>query len=59
MFRDFLAMLFPEFCIACQGPLVKGEDMICMQCRYELASNRLIISGRKMSFWISLVVKYC
>ena len=36
MLKDFLAMLFPDFCASCHGPLVKGEEMVCIECRYNL-----------------------
>jgi ComF family protein len=36
MLKDFWAMIFPEFCVACQTPVVKGEGQVCTNCRYSL-----------------------
>ena len=33
---DFIALIFPELCQACGGSLVKGEDVICMNCVYDM-----------------------
>jgi ComF family protein len=33
---DFVALLFPELCQACNASLVAGEELICTECRYNL-----------------------
>ncbi len=33
---DFVSLLFPRYCLACLGPLVKGEEIICTRCIAEL-----------------------
>jgi len=33
---DFLSLFFPQFCMGCLRPLVKGEDILCTQCITEL-----------------------
>jgi ComF family protein len=33
---DFLALFFPRACLACQDPLVAGEQHLCTTCRAEL-----------------------
>lgn len=33
---DFIALLFPELCPACNTSLVAGEHVICSDCRYNL-----------------------
>ncbi|GAB2774513.1 ComF family protein [Hymenobacter luteus] len=33
---DFVALLFPQVCLACQEPLARGEDHICTACRAQL-----------------------
>ncbi|HVW12927.1 MAG TPA: phosphoribosyltransferase family protein [Mucilaginibacter sp.] len=33
---DFVALLFPELCQACNESLVAGEELICTNCRYNL-----------------------
>jgi len=30
--QDFASLFFPRYCLACSGPLVKGEDIICTLC---------------------------
>lgn len=33
---DFISLLFPELCAACNASLVAGEQLICTECRYNL-----------------------
>lgn len=33
---DFVALLYPNHCEACEQPLGKGEDILCLFCQYEL-----------------------
>ena len=33
---DFVGLLFPRVCLACQEPLGRGEDYICTGCRAQL-----------------------
>lgn len=33
---DFVALLYPNLCCACDEPLVKGEELLCLACRYDL-----------------------
>jgi ComF family protein len=33
---DFASLFFPRYCLACLGPLVKGEEIICTRCIAEL-----------------------
>nr|WP_294950375.1 ComF family protein [uncultured Mucilaginibacter sp.] len=33
---DFVSLIFPELCAACQASLVAGEDLICTDCLYNL-----------------------
>lgn len=33
---DFVGLLFPNHCEACEQPLAKGEDIICLFCQYGL-----------------------
>jgi len=35
-FGDFLALLFPDLCNACNTPLFQGEKQICIQCLHDL-----------------------
>ena len=34
--NDFVGLLFPNHCAACEQPLGKGEDILCLFCQYEL-----------------------
>ncbi len=33
---DFVSLLFPEYCYACEKALVQGENIICTNCRLKL-----------------------
>ncbi len=35
-FADFASLLFPDLCQSCGESLVTGEDLICINCRYNL-----------------------
>lgn len=34
--EGFIAILYPQSCLACEQPLVKGEDLVCSECIYQL-----------------------
>ncbi|MBX0291772.1 ComF family protein [Hymenobacter sp. HSC-4F20] len=36
MLADFIGLLFPQVCLACQEPLARGEDHLCTACRAQL-----------------------
>lgn len=36
LFSDFLTLLFPEYCYACERSLARGEAIICTYCRLKL-----------------------
>ncbi len=36
LIQDFVEVLFPAYCVACQQGLVKGEAHICTTCQYQL-----------------------
>lgn len=36
MFSDFISLLFPRLCAACDVALAKGEKEICTTCQYQL-----------------------
>lgn len=42
VFKDFLSLVYPEFCISCLDHLVKGEDIICTRCILELPKCNFI-----------------
>jgi ComF family protein len=36
LFTDFVSLIYPRFCLACQDGLAKGEEVICSRCILEL-----------------------
>jgi len=34
--RDFVSLIYPNYCAACEGPLVKGEKLICTRCLVQM-----------------------
>ena len=34
--RDFVSLIYPNYCAACEGPLVKGEKLICTRCMVQM-----------------------
>lgn len=37
---DFVSLLFPNLCQACDTPLNRGEDTICLFCQYDLPQTK-------------------
>jgi ComF family protein len=35
-FKDFISLFFPDYCLGCSGALVKGEEILCTICLFEL-----------------------
>jgi ComF family protein len=33
---DFISLFFPRFCLACSGPMARGEEILCTHCITEL-----------------------
>jgi ComF family protein len=36
LWECFLGLIYPRLCLACEEPLVRGEDMLCIGCRIDL-----------------------
>lgn len=36
IWNDFISLFFPQICQACDKALFEGEEVICIQCQYEL-----------------------
>lgn len=36
IWRDFTSLIYPRYCLACDGGLAKGEDTLCSYCLLEL-----------------------
>ena len=41
-FDDLLSLFYPQLCGACNTPLVKGEDVLCLGCLADLPKNNFI-----------------
>lgn len=39
IFKDFTALFFPNYCLACNDTLVKGEEIVCTKCISEMPQN--------------------
>ena len=39
VFRDFVSLIFPNYCLGCEGSLVKGENLICTHCMLQMPST--------------------
>ena len=49
MFNDLLYLLFPIYCSACNGPLLKNEKLICTSCQHQLPlGNFHKVNGEKI-----------
>ena len=61
MFTDFVSMLFPEYCLMCSGPLERGEESICIHCKYNLpVTNHHLSSSTEVlqKFWGKVPIRY-
>lgn len=36
MLADFISLFFPQYCVACNSSLVKGERLVCITCQHKL-----------------------
>lgn len=57
---DFIALLFPELCQACNQSLVAGEYLICTDCRYNLPYTDFHLKADNIvaqQFWGKLPVE--
>lgn len=34
--QDFLSLIYPNYCLACSGSLLKGEDILCSHCLLDM-----------------------
>ncbi|RSK23810.1 ComF family protein [Hymenobacter metallilatus] len=60
---DFVGLLFPRVCLACQEPLARGEDHICTTCRTQLPYtdyHRLAAADNPLArrFWGKLPIRH-
>jgi ComF family protein len=39
VFNDLLSLFFPQLCAGCNSPLVKGEDILCLNCLGDLPKS--------------------
>lgn len=64
MLQDFLSLLFPEICHACDQPLARGEHYICTECNVKLPYTDLHVHGAtelnylQQRFWGKVPVRF-
>ena len=61
MWRDFISLVYPECCLACQQSLERGEKLICTHCRYALPrtnSHRKEYVVLSKKFWGRTPIKH-
>lgn len=46
MLNDFLSLFFPRICAACDQPLAKNENWLCLSCDYKMAKTDLSLSQK-------------
>ncbi len=45
LLRDFVSLVFPHYCLACEASLVKGETMICTRCMLQMPQTNYHLDG--------------
>ncbi|GGG39282.1 ComF family protein [Hymenobacter glacieicola] len=63
LLADFVGLVFPQVCLACQDPLSRGEDHLCTACRAQLPYtdyHRLPAKDNPLArrFWGKLPVEH-
>ncbi len=64
MLHDFLSLLFPEVCHACDLPLARGERYICTECNIKLPYTDLHLHGAtelnhlQQRFWGKVQIRF-
>lgn len=62
LLEDFIALIFPHTCIACQNALVKGEEQICTSCMAALSPTDYHLNPEnelRMKFGGRLALHHC
>lgn len=60
---DFVGLIFPQVCLACEEPLARGEDHLCTMCRAQLPFtdyHRLPANENPLArrFWGKVPIRY-
>ncbi len=60
VFNDLLSLFFPQLCAGCNSPLVKGEDILCLNCLADLPRNDFS-DGKESPFALTFLgrIDYC
>lgn len=60
VFEDLLSLFFPRLCAGCNTPLVKGEDLLCLNCLVDLPKNNFT-DGKDNPFAQSFIgrINFC
>lgn len=59
--KGLLSLIYPKVCGGCGGYLVKGENEICTQCKYDLSRtgyHKVRDNDAEKLFWNKVAVKY-
>ena len=60
IFFDFVSLIYPNICMACNFSLTKGEECICTKCRYQLPQTNYHLqydNPLEKYFWGRITVK--
>lgn len=57
LLEDFISLFYPEYCHACSGGLVKGEQFICSGCMLEMPQTRYHLDAQN-SFYERLSLRF-
>lgn len=61
MIKEFISMIFPEYCLMCEESLVTKEKYICVHCQYHLPKTFFHLEVENdlvKRFWGKVPVKY-
>lgn len=60
VFNDLLSLFFPQLCAGCNTSLVKGEDILCLNCLADLPKNNFS-DGKENPFALTFMgrINYC
>lgn len=51
---NFVSLIFPQLCVACNQSLIAGEDLLCTNCRYNLPQTNFHLQPNNIvaqQFW--------
>ena len=54
LFQDFINLLYPKYCAACENVLLQSENYICLSCKEKLPRTNFHIQENnavEQTFW--------